>query len=47
VGRIHCRIYGCKWSFLKVREGKYKGEHEWAQVETGSSESMFLLFGFF
>jgi hypothetical protein len=23
-GRIHGRTCGCKWSFLKVREGKYK-----------------------
>jgi hypothetical protein len=24
-GRIHGRTHGCKWSLLKVREGKYKG----------------------
>jgi hypothetical protein len=28
MGRIHGRTHGCKWSLLKVREGKYKREHE-------------------
>jgi hypothetical protein len=26
---------GCKWSLLKVKEGKYKTEHGGAQVESG------------
>jgi hypothetical protein len=29
---------------LKVREGKYKGEHVVAQAESGGRESVFLLF---
>jgi hypothetical protein len=27
LGRIHDRTSGCKWSLLRVREGKYKMEH--------------------
>jgi hypothetical protein len=27
--RIHGRTCGCKWSLLKVRKEKYKGEHGW------------------
>jgi hypothetical protein len=34
-------------SLLKVKEGKYKGEHGEAQVEAGSQENVFLLFRFF
>jgi hypothetical protein len=30
--------------FIKVREGKYKGEHGEAQVESRGEESVFLLF---
>jgi hypothetical protein len=26
VGRNHGRTFGCKWSLLKVKKGKYKGE---------------------
>jgi hypothetical protein len=43
-GRIHGRTRGYNCNFLKVREGKYKGKHDGAQVEAGSRESMFLLF---
>jgi hypothetical protein len=32
VEKIHCRTRGHKWNFLKVREGKYKGEHGVVQV---------------
>jgi hypothetical protein len=32
-GRIHNRTHGYKWSILKVREGKYKGELGGAQEE--------------
>jgi hypothetical protein len=31
-GSIHHRTHGCKWSSLKVRKGKYKGEHGRVQV---------------
>jgi hypothetical protein len=34
-GRINGRTHGCKWSLLKVRKGKYKGEQGSAQVESG------------
>jgi hypothetical protein len=37
-GRIHGRTHGYKWSLLKIREGKYKGEHGGAQVESGGRE---------
>jgi hypothetical protein len=33
-GRIYHRMHGCKWSLLKVRKGKYKGEHGGVQVES-------------
>jgi hypothetical protein len=36
-GRIHGRTCGCKGSLLKVREGKYKGEHGGAQVREHAS----------
>jgi hypothetical protein len=32
-GRIQDRTRGCKWSLLKVRDGKYKGKHSETQVE--------------
>jgi hypothetical protein len=35
---------GCKWSLLKVREEKYKGNRGGAQVEAGSQESIHLFF---
>jgi hypothetical protein len=31
---------GCKWSLLKVREGKYKREHGGAQEESKGRENM-------
>jgi hypothetical protein len=31
-----------KWSLLKVRKRKYKGEHGGVQVEFGGQESAFL-----
>jgi hypothetical protein len=37
-GRIHDRTCGYKWSLLKVREGKYKGEPSGVQVEPGGQE---------
>jgi hypothetical protein len=39
--RIHGRTYECKESLLKVREKKYKGKHDGAQVEAASWESIF------
>jgi hypothetical protein len=47
VGRIHSRPRGCKWSLLKVRKGKYKGEHGGAQVEPGGQESMIFFLRYF
>jgi hypothetical protein len=38
--RIHGRTRGCKWSLLKVRDGKYKREHAGTQVESGGRESV-------
>jgi hypothetical protein len=29
-GRVHRRTRGCKWSLLKVRREKYKGENSGA-----------------
>jgi hypothetical protein len=37
-GRIHGRTHGCKWSLLKIRNGKYKGKHGGAQVGSGCRE---------
>jgi hypothetical protein len=42
--RIHGRTWGCKGSFLKIREEKYKGEHGGAQVKSGGGENVLLLF---
>jgi hypothetical protein len=41
-GRLHGRTRGCKWSLLKGKEGKYKGDHGEAQVEPGGWESVHL-----
>jgi hypothetical protein len=46
-GRIHSRTYGCKWSLLKVRKGKYKGEHVVAQMESGDWERELLFLWYF
>jgi hypothetical protein len=46
-GKIHGRTHGCKWSLLKVREGKYKREQGGAQVESGGGESMLLFSRYF
>jgi hypothetical protein len=35
-------INGYKWSLLKVRKGKCKGEHGETQVESAGVESMFF-----
>jgi hypothetical protein len=43
-GRIHRRTRGHKWSLLKVREGKYKGEHGEVQVGSGGGEKELLFF---
>jgi hypothetical protein len=43
MGRIHGRTRGYTWSLLKVREGRYIGEHCKAQVEVRSQESVSAL----
>jgi hypothetical protein len=45
--RIHGGTHGCKWSLLKVRDGKYKREHDGAQVESAGRESMLLFSKYF
>jgi hypothetical protein len=45
-GRIHGRTRGCKWSLLKDREGKYKGNIV-EQVDSGGQESCFSVLGVF
>jgi hypothetical protein len=43
LGRIHGRTHECKWSLLKVREGKYKRKHGGSQIESGERECASLL----
>jgi hypothetical protein len=43
-GRIHDRTRGCKWNLLKARGGKYKREHDGAQVESGHRKNVLLFF---
>jgi hypothetical protein len=47
LGRICGRTHGCKRSLLKVRKGKYKGEHSGAPVESGGQESKLLFLRYF
>jgi hypothetical protein len=46
-GRIHGRTHGYKGSLLKVREGKYKREHDGAHLESAGRESMLLFSRYF
>jgi hypothetical protein len=42
-GRICGRTHGYRWSSVKVRERKYKREHDGAQVESRGREHISLL----
>jgi hypothetical protein len=46
-GRIHRRTCGCKWSLLKVRKGKYRAEHDVAQVKSGGQDIVLFFLRYF
>jgi hypothetical protein len=46
-GRMHGRTRGCKWSLLKVREGKYKRGHGGTRWKVGAERESFSFPGAF